>query len=391
MNRLVPTLLLLAGSSFAQSAHVHTAPPMVKGIEHPELVSDRRAWLTQLIAVTSASEQATLHVQALGLDGLDLAPFRKRYDGLVADYNGYIKTYNSPDAVNAAQQELFNNIDLVVMDMVSYLYRNLSKPEWDAVNGRLQESKKRMAFAADKVPDNTQPALMPSAFRLVQQDFNQNSYAGYTSYTALETDGVFLYQSVYVYGASNVTWNCTLTYEGPYNGWQYTPPGCTPNSPPQHTFYATNQLNGAGPNGNSLGSYTAPTYVNLSNSQKGRVTGNDTSNNGIGIVCNWIGEFYFYVGRFFIQIGNEYVQYDGQVPTFGVYGVTPTCTNPRPWLVDVSYIETIGAPAAAAAWNCWGVCTRTGPGLSWSCPPRLFKGICLPLPAPIWGKCTPHP
>jgi len=385
----------VASSTWAQ--HVH--PSLIDGSEHPEQVSYGRVLLGELLATTNSKNNPALvntllHQKAAGLEPYPLDDFRSRYDKVIADYNAAVKGVNDYSAVQAAEQERDKGIYLVLSDMVSFLRRNMADEEWKAFDAHVQHAKSKISYVS-AVPDTGAPSLIEVSYHarlrdVESLDYNQVSFDGYTQYTAIDSDGTTIYQTVYAYGSSNVAWTCTRTYEGPNLGWQWVPTGCNPNAPPIHTFYATNQINGTGSDGYNLGGYSATTYVNIPFGWSSAVTGNDFTVTGFKINCPIAGLFFSFLVKYFVEVGHELVQYDGLTPTFGVFGVTPTCTNNRPWLVDISYVVS-GAPAAAVAWNCWGVCTRTGPGFTWNCPPKYFKGICLPLPAATWQPCTPHP
>ena len=91
---------------------------------------------------------------------------------------------------------------------------------------------------------------------------------------------------------------------------------------------------------------------------------------------------------FYIRVGYEYVAWNG-TGTMNNCNVYNTCTNPRPWLVDVSSIWVGNGGVCATAWTVWGVCFRSNPFLTWSCQNNFYYSG--RMNAAIYGPCTKHP
>lgn len=386
--------LLFAPLTSLSQVHIHAAPPAINGAEHPELVSDQRAWLMQLIASTSSStndeltkQHAAVHQQAMGLAVLDLSSFRLRFDQLITNYNGEIAnvTVRSTAEQQQAQQQLNNDIADLLAEMVGYIQRNLTNEEWQVTNARLQESKKKIAG----IRESSSVALVPMAWHLRLTDlldFNNESAGGYSQYTALDSDGTYSYQTVHLYGSTNQAWSCTWTQVGQYN-WAWEPPGC----PASHDVKLTNQIDGNGPIDLDEGAYSPATYISLS--QTIRIPFDEKQHSiksGAKVICSIIGEFYTFVLSFLTAYGQSNFAWNGQ-GTLTTCGVNPTCTNPRPWLVDGSSVY-VGSQRCVAAWKCIGTCFFNPIALDWVCTPHNTPlEVCRILSQPTWEVCTRYP
>ena len=299
MKRSLLLSTLLMSSLVLAQTHHHIAPPIIKGHEHPEQVSDRQAWLMQLIASTSSDtdqdltkKHAQLHRRSSGLEGFDLTlgEFRKSYDRLVGNYNATISVDRESGASafqQSARTQLSRDIDQLVDDAVGRLRAGMPPEESKAVDARVQGVKLMMGVT------------------VLHEIFDQQSNYGYSTYTALDTDGTNWIQTVYTMGSGNVN-GCVFDQ---YHG-QWQPPGC----PAQHSFYVTNQLNGSGPSNLHQGTWSYAQYVNLSQSwQAPGQNGVNTSFSGGFISCNIIGTFFSFSINIKFQSGIDDIWYDDPV------------------------------------------------------------------------------
>jgi len=316
---LLSTLLL---SSLVVAQHHHVAPPIIRGYEHPEQVSDRQAWLMQLIASTSSDsdqdltkKHAQLHRRSAGLKEFDLTlgEFRNKYDHLVANYNSTISVDHEAGTSafqQAAWTQLLRDIDQLVDDTVGRLRNGLPPEEWKAVDARVQGVKSMMGVTVPQPADDPSPLSRLSgrsyydggpAILPVQEIFDQQSYSGYSTYTAIDTDGTNWIQTVYTMGSANVN-GCVFDQ---YHG-QWQPPGC----PAQHSFYVTNQLNGSGPSNLHQGTWSYAQYVNLSQSWQAPYQEGVSieSFSGGSISCNIIGTFFAFSLHIYIQGAYTFVK-----------------------------------------------------------------------------------
>lgn len=368
--------------------HHHVAPPIIKGYEHPEQITDRQAWLMQLIASTSSDtdqdltkKHAQLHRRSSGLEGFDLTldEFRKNHDRLVANYNATISVDREAGASafqQAAWTQLLRDIDQLVDDTVGRLRDGLPPEEWKAVDVRVQGVKSMMGVTVPQPADDPSPlSRLPGhryydggpAILPVQEIFDQQSYSGYSTYTAIDTDGTNWIQTVYTMGSANVN-GCVFDQ---YHG-QWQPPGC----PAQHSFYVTNQLNGSGPSNLHQGTWSYAQYVNLSQSwqapyQKGVSI---ASSSGGYISCNIIGTFFAFSVSEVFRIATTYrgppvsvhfdVCYWGSV---ACSSGTPTCTS------GVGFIFVPSCPNYVAAEF------------------LVANGICLPVALKMTAASGPGP
>lgn len=398
----MPLLLacVLWHNSPAQSHHV--APLTVRGSEHPELISDERAWLMQLIASTSSAgdsevlqTHAQLHRQALGLAHLDtqLREFRAGYDALIREYNANLKAnfdrHGTTNYEQGRQTQLFQDIEQLVRDTVTDIQRNT--PHWQTVLQRVRESKERMVFTVDPPA----PTITPAVYHLrpISTTIGSSSAGGYTAYTALDisANGATWYQSVYLYGSSTGQWTCQWnSYQG-----MWEPPGC----PASHSFYITNQINGKGYADWYEGTAWSPSqYVSfgLGNQSPVLNNGQETATSKGLTICSVAGTILGFYIKTSIMRGTTFFGWNG-IGSIAIPGkaarcnLYPTCTNPGPWAINGSFMIDWDNGKCAPAYSCTGLCFRNPLTFVWTCPSDLTPAYCTDLWTINKAPCTPHP
>jgi hypothetical protein len=145
------SLIALSCNTLAQTPH-HVAPPIIKGSEHPEQISDQQAWLMQLIASTSldtdqelTKKHAQLHRRNWMGEGSDqpLGEFREKYDRLLNDYNSTIS--NPEMATIDLRMQLSKYLDQLVDDTIANLRLRVSPEAWPDINAQVQTAKSQMS------------------------------------------------------------------------------------------------------------------------------------------------------------------------------------------------------------------------------------------------------
>ncbi len=403
-TRLLMFVLWFTVAALAKD-HIHVAPDLIKGGDHPEKITDQRAWMMQMIAMTSVEgdsdvvkQHAQLHRATLGLDNeqstLDAA--RVHYEQLIANYN------NSPQQA-AQQAALYVELDALTQGLMDMLQAHVSPGKWKALGIRLNESKAAMGFTIDKQQDDddaelTSAVYHPGEAKLLRSSSQQTPFsgssAGYTYYSTLDSDGANWYQTMYVSGTSNSQWTCIWDQ---YHG-QWQPPGC----PARHDFYLTNQINGNGSLDLYVGGQQSPTqYIsyNYGNVSPVQNSISETVKTGLKIICSVAGPLAAIYWATGVKSATSFFQWTGAdgpgiVPgTLNCY-VNKKCDNTgQVYAIDGPYV--IDAPTCHPAYSCRGICIKNVITGVWTCPsdfpPDTQPSVCFSVPLGSHGQCTVHP
>ena len=168
MNRYlaaVAGVLMVPIGARAQSAplqHQHTAPSLIDGSVHPELIPDSVAYRLYLVAVSTGQNPTAAelqgqraHVLKIGLTDADqqifigiVSDFRSKYDALVSAYNDSAKAAaarNEATDVNL----LLTQLDALVQSTRATVGTQLSTQGATKLNSFVLSEKKNMKVTED--------------------------------------------------------------------------------------------------------------------------------------------------------------------------------------------------------------------------------------------------
>jgi hypothetical protein len=160
-------MLMFAFGAWAQTSppqHQHnvTAPKIIDGAAHPELIPDSVAYRLYLVAVSTGqnpteSDQKTQRAQLgqTGLDDIDrqvltsiLSEFRVKYDSLVAEYNDSAKKALARNEMTDVR-DLLKKIDELVQSTRDNISTRLSSKGAAKLNSIIVSEKKNMKVSED--------------------------------------------------------------------------------------------------------------------------------------------------------------------------------------------------------------------------------------------------